>query len=123
MMRTKRNSNILSFLSKPLYLILLFFSLFGLVCLRSSVVSVAYEIRNLEVKKMGILRDRDLLLAERANLMSLEKINESLSDYNRGDSIYAESKYGFPDRKRVVHIKTYKRPGPFNASLDVRGEK
>lgn len=122
MMRTKINYNMLSLLHKPLCIAFLLFGLFGLVWLRSSIVTVAYELRNLEEEKMDTLKDMKMLLAERAKLMSLEKIDASFRGNIQGDSVYANSGYVFPDRVRVVHIKRNKRPEPFKASLELKSK-
>lgn len=120
MMRTKTNSNVVSLIYKPLFIAFLLFGLFGLVRLRSSVVTVAYEIRNLEEKKTETLKDMKMLLAERAKLMSLGKIDASFRSGFKGDSVYANSGYVFPDRIRVVHIKRNKGAEPFRASLEIK---
>lgn len=120
MMRTKTNQNMLSFLYKPLCMVLLLFSLFGLIWLRSNVVSLAYELRSLEEKKTAALKDIKASLAERAKLMSLEKIDASFKGSIKGDPVYANSGYVFPDRVRVVHIKQSRKPEALKASLEIR---
>ncbi|MEW6108671.1 MAG: hypothetical protein AB1632_05790 [Nitrospirota bacterium] len=119
MMRTKTCNNMLSFICKPLCVAFLLFSLFGIVWLRSGVVTAAYELRNLEEKKMDALKDMKMLLAERAKLMSLEKINASFQGNNRGNSSYAGGGYVFPDRVRVAHIKSGKNAETYKASFDL----
>lgn len=120
MMRTKTNQNMLSFLHKPLCMVLLLFSLFGLIWLRSNVASLAYELRSLEEKKTEALKDMKFSLAERAKLMSLEKIDASFKGSIQGDTVYANSGYVFPDRVRVVHIQQNRRPEALKASLEIR---
>lgn len=118
MMRSKTDSSMLSLLFKPLCIAFLLFGLFGLVWLRSSTVTVAYELRSLEENKMNTLKDMRMLLAERASLMSLEKIDASLRGNNQSDNVYANSGYVFPDRVRVVHLKRDRGHGLFKASLE-----
>jgi hypothetical protein len=121
MRRAKSNSNVLSFIVKPLCIIVLLLGLFELIWLRSNIVTVAYDLRNLEEQKMDALKDMKLLLADRAKLMSLEKIDASLkADGNRGKEKY-NTEYVFPDRIKVVHIKQEKGPKPFRVSLSARG--
>lgn len=123
MMRTKTNQNMLSFLYKPLCMVLLLFGLFGLIWLRSNVVSLAYELRSLEEKKIAALKDMKSSLAERASLMSLEKIDASFKGSVQRETVYANSGYVFPDRVRVVHIKQNRRPESLKASLEIRKDR
>ncbi len=123
MMRTKTNQNMLSFFYKPLCMVLLLFGLFGLIWLRSNVVSLAYELRSLEEKKIAALKDMKSSLAERASLMSLEKIDASFKGSVQGETVYANSGYVFPDRVRVVHIKQNRRPESLKASLEIRKDR
>ncbi len=122
MMRTKTDSNMLSLLYKPLCVVFLLLGLFGLVWLRSSTVSVAYELRGLEEKKMGALKDMKMYLAERAKLMSVEKIDASFRGNNRGSAVLAGGGYVFPDRTRVVHVKRDRGPEPYKASYEQNGD-
>lgn len=120
MMRTKTNHNIVSLIYKPLCIAFLLFGLFGLVRLRSSVMKVTYEIRNFEEKKTETVKDMKILLAERAKLMSLEKIDASFNGSLQHNSVYANSSYVFPDRIRVVHIKRNKGKELFGASFEIK---
>ena len=120
MMCPRTESAILSFMYKPLCIILLVLSLFGLIWLRSQVVTATYEIRTLEENKMDSLKDMKLLLAERAELMSLENIEASFLENDRGESVFARSGYVFPDRIKVIHIKRGKRSEQYRASLELR---
>ncbi len=113
----------LSFFYKPLCMVLLLFGLFGLIWLRSNVVSLAYELRSLEEKKIAALKDMKSSLAERASLMSLEKIDASFKGSVQGETVYANSGYVFPDRVRVVHIKQNRRPESLKASLELRKDR
>jgi hypothetical protein len=121
MMHTKTNGNMLSLFHKPLCIACLLFGLFGLIWLRSSVVAVAYDLRNIEEKKMEVLKDRKALLADRARIMSLGKIDVSFRDA-QGEGKYA-SAYIFPDRVRVIHIKRNKGPEPYRASIEIGSKK
>ena len=107
----------LSLLDKPLCVALLLIGLFGLIWLRSGVTTVAYDLRTLEDKKMDALKETKILLANRAKLMSLEKIDASFKTNTQGEATFAE--YVFPDRTRVVHIARSRGPETYKASLDV----
>jgi hypothetical protein len=83
-------------------------------------VQTAYEIRNLEEKKMEVLKNTKMLRAERARIMSLEKIYDSFQPKVQRDNVYASNEYVFPDRIKVVHMKRNKNPEPYRASLELR---
>jgi hypothetical protein len=110
----------LSLFYKPLCVLLLLLSLFGLVWVRSSVVSVHYDIRTLEEKRMEAVKDTRLLLAERAKLMSITRVSSSLREQVRGNSEYAMADFVTPDRVKVVHIKKNRGPEPYKASLEIK---
>jgi hypothetical protein len=116
MMRTKTNTNMVSLFYKPLCMAFLLFGLFGLIWLRSSVTTVAYDLRNLEEKKDEALKSEKILLAERAKLMSLEKLDVSFRTKPRDEGRYAD--YVFPDRTRVIHITGGRAPQLYRASFD-----
>ncbi len=119
MIGTKTDGNMLSLLYKPLCVVILLLGLFGLIWLRSSVVTIAYDLRNLEEKKMDSLKERNILLAERAKLMSIEKIEASFhGGVNEGVRL-ASGENMFSNRVRVIHIKRNHAPAPYRASLRV----
>jgi hypothetical protein len=118
MMRTKTNSNMVSLVYKPLCIAFLLFGLFGLIWLRSSVTTVAYDLRNLEEKKGDALKDEKILLAERARLMSLEKLDVSFRTNSGDEGKYSD--YVFPDRTKVVHIAGGRAPQLYQASFNTR---
>ena len=122
MMHAKTNSNMLSFLYKPLCAVLMLFGLFGLIFLRSHVVKTAYDLRNLEEKKTEAQKNTKMLLAERAKLMSIEKVNTSFNGKIQDGTVYA-SNFVFPDRVRVVHVKKNRETEVYKASVDVGKEK
>ncbi len=120
MICAKTGGNMLSLLYKPLCVVILLLGLFGLVWLRSGVVTTAYDLRNLEEKKMESLKETKLLLAERAKLMSLEKIDASFRGSMKGEARLATAENMFSNRVRVIHIKRNSVPGLYRASLQVR---
>ena len=120
---TKTDSNMLSLVYKPLCVVILLSGLFGLIWLRSGVVTIAYDLRNLEEKKMDSLKDRKLLLAERAKLMSLEKIDASFRGNVKGETRLVTGENMFSNRVRVIHIKRNSVPGTYRASLQVRDKQ
>ncbi len=124
MIGSKTDTNMLSLFYKPLCVVILLLGLFGLIWLRSSVVTIAYDLRNLEESKMASLNDRNILLAERAKLMSIEKIDASFRGSAQEDSRLAAAGHNmFSNRVRVIHIKRNSMPGPYRASLTVKNKE
>ncbi len=118
MIHTKTSGGVLSLLYKPLCVALLLLGLFGLVRLRSNVVALHYEIRNLEEKKTEAVKNTKLLLAERAKFASLDKIAAAFQD-DRGEKVVSSAGENlFGNRVRVVHVKRNNGPQPYRASLD-----
>jgi hypothetical protein len=119
MIRTKTNGSMLSLLYRPLCVVLLLLGLFGLIRLRSNVVAVNYDIRNLEEKKTEAISNMKLLLAERSKYASLEKVAASFeSDIRGGEVSNAAGDNLFGNRVRVIHIMKNKGLQPYRASLD-----
>ena len=111
-----------SFIYKPVCIIILLLGLFGLVWLRSSVVSIAYDLRALEEKKMASQKETKMLLADRAKVISLASIGSSFQGQGQGNGDYklVSSGYVFPDRVKVVHIKKHTGPETYKASFDIK---
>lgn len=97
-----------SWFLKPLLGIFLLGGIFGIVWLRSSIVTMEYTISELEGKKMERLREAKMLLAERSMLLSMQKVEKT-----------AVRSLGlvFPDRTRVVYVKGAAQ-GPQKASYE-----
>lgn len=123
MMRAKSGSGVLSLLCKPLLVLLILVSLFSLVRLRSAVLAVNYDIRNLEEKKTEALKDMKLLMAERSKYASLEKIAASFRDEARDLKVNSAGNNFFGNRVRVIHITRNKGAEPLKTSLETGKEK
>ena len=108
MIRTGSNRKIVYLIIKPLCIAFLLLGLFGLIGLRSNIVRLEYELSALENKKDECLKERRMLLAEKASLQSFEKVETSL----RGNHNLV-----FPDRVKMVHLKEEKRTLPRKVSL------
>ncbi|MGQ9569371.1 MAG: hypothetical protein ACUVUQ_00735 [Thermodesulfovibrionales bacterium] len=109
MKHINKKRNIFFFLLKPLCIAILLFAHFGLVWLKSNVISLEYDISSLEKKKEECLKERKILFAEKANLQSFEVINSSMSeDYG----------FVFPDRVKVIHVKRQRGPSPYRVSME-----
>ncbi|MBN2655024.1 MAG: hypothetical protein JXR79_07955 [Nitrospirae bacterium] len=97
-----RNNNKGNMLLKVVSVLLLIASVFSVIWLRSSVVSIEYSLGKLENNKIAMLKERKHLAAERASLLSVERLGKATA-----------KTYVFPDRVRVVYVKQ-------NTSQDMR---
>jgi hypothetical protein len=104
MMLRKKNRFIR--LLKPFSVMLILFLTFAIVWVRSSYVSLEYNIRDLEKKKAELMRSGKLIAAEKTSLISAERFGK----------IAAEG-FTFPDRIRVVHVKSIKDGDSYKASF------
>lgn len=109
-----RRENRLLALLKPLSVVMLLISIFSIVWLRSSFVSLEYSISSLEKKKAALMRGRKMLAAERASLLSVERFERVAgnSTVNGG--------FTFPDRVKVVYVKKTNDNEPHRASFKER---
>lgn len=96
---------------KPLSIVMLLLSIFSIVWLRSSFVSLEYSISSLEKKKAVLMKNRKMLTAERANLSSVERFEKVA-----GNGI-VNGRFTFPDRVKVVYVKKAKDNEPYRASF------
>ena len=119
-MRRKRKSSGFSLVFRPLCMVLLLFSVFGLVWLRSSVTSAAYALRELEDKRSRELKEMKALLAERASLMALSTLDFPQQGEARTGRKLVSGGYVFPDRVKVVHIRRHTGPDTYRASLAIK---
>ncbi|MEW6739652.1 MAG: hypothetical protein ACOYU2_01340 [Nitrospirota bacterium] len=109
-----RRQNRLIAMLKPLSIAMLLLSIFSIVWLRSSFVSLEYGISSLEKKKSVLMKDRKMLAAERASLLSVERFEKVA-----GNST-VNSGFAFPDRVKVVYVKKAKDNEPYRASFKER---
>jgi hypothetical protein len=104
-MRYKKNK-IVSIV-KVLSIFFLIIAVFTVVWLRASVTSLEYKLSTLEKMKTEALREQKTLVAQKAGLMALTRV----------DKIdLAGSGFSFPERKRVVYVKGIDVKGPYKAS-------
>ncbi len=108
MIRLGRSKSTGSFILRLLCVTLLLVGQFSLVWLKSHVLNLEYNISILEKMKANYIKERRLLLAERAGLQSLEKL---------GASAVGNDSLIFPDRVRVIHVKKNKGSLPHKASF------
>lgn len=96
-------------LLKPFSIMLILFLTFAIVWVRSSCVSIEYNIRDLEKKKTELMRSGKLVAAAKTRLTSAERFGK----------IAAEG-FTFPDRIRVVHVKSIEDRDSYKVSLKKR---
>lgn len=94
MIKLTRKSMLLYSL-KYLFFIFLICSFFAIVWLRSSLVTIEYEISNLETKKQEAQRETRILVAERAEILSSHKIK----------LVSAKEGLSRVDRTRILVVK------------------
>jgi hypothetical protein len=96
---------------KVLSVFLLIIAVFTVVWLRASVTSLEYKLSTLEKTKTEALRDQKTMVAQKAGLMALTRV----------DKIdLAGSGFSFPERKRVVYVKGADLKGPYRASYTIQ---
>jgi hypothetical protein len=115
-MRRMRKSSTFSLVFKPLCMVLLLFSLFSMVWLRSSVTSAAYTVRELEDKRTTEIKEMKSLLAERSRLMALSNVEFPRQGSAQGGRKLVSAGYVFPDRVKVIHVQRMKGPEVYRAS-------
>lgn len=109
MIRTGISGNKYPFIFKFLLIILLIFSVFCLVYIRSGVLKLEYSLGELEKMKMEHLKERKLLFAKKTSLISFKKLETSLNNKNT---------FVLPDRIKVIHADKEKRYMPYKTSLE-----
>jgi len=92
---------------KAISVLLIVISVFSIVWLRASVTSLEYKLSSLEKVKMEALRNQKSLVAQKAGLMTLARV-EKADLTGMG--------FSFPERKRVVYVKAGDFKGPYKAS-------
>jgi hypothetical protein len=88
-----RRKSLFSYIMRPLLGLVLMFCIFGLVRLRSTIVSMEYGIGAAERQREETLRERKVLVAELASLRSIQEVDSR------------EIALTFPDRSKVFYVK------------------
>lgn len=107
MIKLSRRSMLL-YIIKPLFVIFILCSIFATIWLKSSLVTIEYQISSLENKKMEKQREMRLLVAERAEHLSFQKIK----------LITAKEGLSRADRTRVLIVK--RSTDAYRASYDLK---
>lgn len=100
----------MSYLVVPMLVSVLSAGFFGIVWLRSNIVSTEYSISELENRKMAKMRETKMLMAERAAVLSMKKAEKR---------IVSELGLTFPDRKKVLYVDV-RKTGPQKASAGLK---
>ncbi len=81
---------------------------FCLVGLRSSAISMEYDIGKLQKEKESIIRERKLLFAQKAGSFSMKNVE---------DAAINDLGMSLPDREKVIYVKRMQPAGPREASV------
>lgn len=95
MIKLERQSMLLYY-TKPFFIIILLCSIFSIVWLRSSIISMEYTISELENGKLERLKETRMLMAEKASLESSQKVEKRAA---------RELGLVLADRTKVVYVK------------------
>jgi hypothetical protein len=109
MIRLGRKKSMTSFIFRYSCIALFLAGLFSLVWLKSHVLNLEYNIGVLEKMKADHIKERRLLLAEKAGIQSLERLEAAAME---------NSSFIFPDRVKVIHVKKQRGSLPHRASLE-----
>lgn len=99
-----------SFIVIPLVIVSLLFGIFSVVWLRSGVRTTEYNIALLEDKRMEVLKERKMFMAEKASLLSIQNVK------NAGGG---KPEMVFPDGTKVIYVKK-EGSVPYRVSLERR---
>ncbi len=103
----KRKRGFLGLVFKFFLVILLILSFFAMLGQKNAITGLEYKISAIEKKKMQLIKEGKHLMAAKARLASIENIRKA--------SVNPEE-FQFPDRKKVVYVKTIKQSEPRSAS-------
>lgn len=98
----------MSYIITPLSIALLLCGIFGIVWLRSNLISTEYSISELEKGRLEKLRETKTLIAEKSAVFSLQKAEKTAA---------VDLGLVFPNRKKVVFVKK-KDSGSYKASFE-----
>jgi len=106
-MRRRRASRLVP-VGRIAMIVALVLLVFSVVWIRSSVVSLEYQLSSLEIKKKELMREAKTLGAQRAGLVTLKRLETVAS---------ADGGLMFPDRMKVVYVKNQRDRGAMTAAF------
>jgi hypothetical protein len=100
-----RRQGLLARAVKPMLVLVIILGIFALVRLRAAVVSLQYDIGEIEKQKSELMVQRKALQAQFSSMLSMKNIEGR------------ELALVFPDRKRVIYVKREEGGMPYAASM------
>ncbi len=85
------------------------FYLFAIVSLRTAIFDLEYELGSLDKFRAGLMSERKMIIAQRANFFATERI-EKVAIKRLGMKL--------PERKNVYFVKRTVVAGPYRASMN-----
>jgi cell division protein FtsL len=79
---------------KAVFILFILVMIFATLWIRSAIISTEYKLSTLEQQKKELLIEKKLLIAEKASLISIAKLETT-----------SQKEMIFPDRKKVVFIQ------------------
>jgi cell division protein FtsL len=79
---------------KAVFILFILVMIFATLWIRSAIISTEYKLSTLEQQKKELLIEKKLLIAEKASLISIAKLEAT-----------SQKEMIFPDRKKVVFIQ------------------
>jgi cell division protein FtsL len=91
---------------KILFLPGVIISVFLMIWLRTGITSLEYRVSELEAKKLKLMKEKKELLVSRSDMLSIRNVER-----------VAMGRLGltFPDRKKVIYVKTDEQPYQYRA--------
>lgn len=85
------------------------FCLFAIVSLRTAIFNMEYELGRLDKFRAGLMSERKMIIAQRANFFATERI-EKVAIKRLGMRL--------PERENIIFVKRIVAAGPYRASLN-----
>jgi cell division protein FtsL len=85
------------------------FCLFAIVSLRTAIFNMEYELGELDKFRAGLMSERKMMIAQRANFFSTERV-ENVAIKRLGMRL--------PERENVYFVKRTVLAGPYRASMN-----
>lgn len=103
----RKKKSLLPIVLKPLMVVFLILSFFAILGQKNAFTGIEYRINVLEKKKMELIKESKYLIAEKAKLASIQHVAKTAANSDG---------FNFPDRKKVIYVKTIKKPAPHTAT-------
>ncbi len=85
------------------------FCLFAIVSLRTAIFNLEYELGSLDKFRAGLMSERKMIIAQRANFFSTERV-ENVAIKRLGMKL--------PERENIIFVKRIVAAGPYRASMN-----